>query len=93
MCSRRRRRLATLFVSGLMLSGCAGSRGNLNVDLQAIRECQKLGGQVAVPDIGEDSDYRVIAAQALGQLNKANVGAAKRTICEGNVIDAYSKAN
>lgn len=92
MPSRRLLRLAILSSSALTLIGCAGSPGKLSVDLQAIKECQRLGGQVAVPEIGPKTDYRVLSAQALGQVNKANVGAAKRTICEDEVVDEYANA-
>ncbi len=89
---RRWRQLMTLSLSALTLSACATSPGRLGVDLTAIKECQKLGGPVAVPEITRKSDYRVLAAQALGQLHKANSGAEKRSDCEDDVIDDYANA-
>ena len=73
------------------LCGCAGSLGKLDVDLAALKECQRLKGPVPVPQIA-DSDYRVLSAQALAQLKKANGKDAARTRCEQNVIDKYAKA-
>jgi hypothetical protein len=86
------RRLLILFSSAQTLSGCATSPGKLNVDLTAIKECQKLGGPVPVPEITRKSDYRVLSAQALGQLHKANSGAEQRTGCEDRVVDDYANA-
>lgn len=85
-------RSATLSLLTLLtLSGCATSPGKLSVDLSAVKECQKLGGPVEVPLI-KGSDYRTLSAQALGQINKANVGEARRTNCEDGVVDDYAKA-
>lgn len=75
----------------LTLTGCASSPGNLSVNLSAVKECQKLGGQVEVPQI-KGSNYRTLSAQALGQINKANSGEAKRTDCEDGVVDDYANA-
>jgi hypothetical protein len=75
----------------LPLIGCAKSPGKLSVDLGAIKECQRLGGPVAVPQI-RNSDYRVLSARALGQIKKANDGAEQRTSCEDEVVEKYAKA-
>jgi hypothetical protein len=92
MCCRLFLRLAILSALALMLGGCARSLGKLDVDLQALKECQKLKGPVSVPEIGENSDYRILSAEALGQLKKANSKDSARTRCEQKVIDQYAKA-
>lgn len=89
---RRPLQLAILSLSALTLAGCVTSQGKLSVDLQAIKECQRLGGPVAVPEISGKSDYRSLAAESLGQLNKANKGAVKRSNCEDKVVKEYAKA-
>lgn len=85
-------RLATLTALALMLAGCAGSLGRLAVDLSALKECRKLTPQLNPPPIGEDSDYRDLAAQGLGQLSKANRGIVGRNRCDDRVIDDYARA-
>lgn len=85
---------ATCFVSAIAtLGGCASSHtGKLAVDLTAVKECQKLGGRVDVPAI-RGSDFRVLSAESLATIKKANDGADARTGCENQVIDDYAKAN
>lgn len=83
---------AILFLSALILAGCAGSPGKLAVDLTALKECQRLGNPVKVPEIGPETDYRDLSAESLGQIVKANKGAAARTRCENGVIAKYAKA-
>lgn len=83
---------ATLILSAPLLASCAGSPGKLSVNLQAIKECQRLGGNVAVPSITVKSDYRILSAQALGQINQANRGARQRTACEDKVINEFAGA-
>lgn len=86
--------LKLAILSGLvpMLPGCAGSLGKLNVDLKALKECQRLDGSRSTPSITEDTDYRDLAADALAHMNKANAASARRTKCENDVIAKYAKA-
>lgn len=95
MLCRHRRLLAILSLSTLLtLPGCATSPGKLSVDLTAVKECQRLGGPVAVPEITpKKTDYRVLSAQVLGQIRKANEGEQRRTECEDKVVDEYAKAD
>jgi hypothetical protein len=83
----------TMFaVLAMILSACASSPGKLAVNLGAVKECQRLGRPVPVPDIQADTDYRDLSAQALAALNKANRGSAARTACENKVVSDYAKA-
>lgn len=85
-------RLATLSALAPMLAGCASSLGKLTVDLSALKECRRLTPSLSQPPIGEDSDYRDLAAQGLGQLSKANRGIVARNRCDDRVIDDYASA-
>lgn len=85
--------LATLSVLALPLLNCAKSPGKLNVDLKALKECQRLDPKVEVKYIDDDADYRDIAPAALAALKKKNQGADARTRCENIVIAKYAAAN
>lgn len=76
----------------LILAACATSPGKLDVDLQALKECQRLQRQMAVGQIGEDSDYRELSAEALAEIAKGNRTQAARTACENKVIEKYRNA-
>lgn len=86
--------LATILSSSaLPLASCAFSPalpGRLTVDLQAVKECQRLANAVPAPQISPQSDYRKLAPQALVQLHKANDAIAARNQCDQKVIDAYA---
>lgn len=71
----------------LMQQGCAHSPGSLQVNVTD--ECQKLPGKVELPDVNEDSDYRVIAAEALSAANMANKRIEAKDRCGQHVIDRY----
>jgi hypothetical protein len=73
-----------------LASGCATSPGRLNVDLSALKECKRVGGQVPIPAI---DDYRKVSALALGGLHKANQRLAARDRCDDKVIAKYATAN
>ena len=81
-----------LSASALMLAGCASSPGKLAVDLDALKECQKLDHPLTLAQIGEDSDYRNLSAEALGEIKKANLARARRLKCEDSVIQKYKEA-
>lgn len=82
---------AILSVSILFLvSNCASSPGRLAVDLQALKECKRLGGPVTIPPI---DDYRKVSARALGGLRKANSRLVARDRCDDKVIAKYAAAN
>jgi len=85
-------RLATLSALAMMLSGCASSRGKLNVDIGALKECRKLTQNQRVSEIGSESDYRVVAAEGLAAVSKANKAIVRRNKCDDKVIDQYAKA-
>lgn len=85
-------RIAILSALALTLAGCATSPGKLDVDLKAIKECQRLQRQMAVAEIGEDSDYRELSAEALAEIAKSNRAQAARTACENKVIEKYRGA-
>lgn len=84
--------LATLFVSATMLPGCARSLGKLNVDLSGLKECRKLTPGMKVSEIESESDYRAVAAESLGELNKGNKAIERRNKCDDKVIDKYATA-
>lgn len=86
-------RLTTLSVLALPLLNCATSPGRLNVDLSALKECQRVDPKVEVKYIDDDSDYSDIAPEALAALKKKNEGADARTRCENKVIAKYAAAN
>lgn len=69
---------------------CASSPGRLAVDLQALKECKRIGGPVPIPPI---DDYRKVSARALGGLRKANNRIVARDRCEDVVIAKYAAAN
>lgn len=84
--------LAILSVSATMLPGCAKSLGKLDVDLTALKECRKLTPNLQVSEIESESDYRVVAAEALGTVSKGNKAIARRNRCDDKVIENYAKA-
>lgn len=84
---------AALSALALPLLNCGTSPGRLNVDLAALKECQRLDPKVEVKYIDDDADYRDITPQALAALKKKNEGADARTRCENIVIAKYAAAN
>lgn len=86
-------RLTILSVLVLPLLNCATSPGRLNVDLAALKECQRLDPKVEVKYIDDDADYRDLGPEALAALKKKNEGADARTRCENLVIAKYAAAN
>ena len=84
-------RLATLSALATTLAGCASSLGKLTVDLSGLKECRRLTPPASLPPVGEDSDYRDLAAQGFGQLNKTNKAIAARNRCDDKVINDYAK--
>lgn len=82
-----------LSASATMLAACATSPGNLAVNLQALKECQKLDHKLKVEEIGADSDYRNLSAEALGEIAKANQERAARLNCQNRVIQKYKEAS
>lgn len=85
-------RAAILSASVLTLAGCDTLSGKLSVDLEALKECQRLDRKMAVPSIEEDSDYRELSAEALAEIAKGNRAQADRTKCENGVIEKYKNA-
>jgi hypothetical protein len=84
--------LAMCFALAPMFAGCAGSRGKLNVDLTALKECRKLTPSLQVSKIESESDYRVVTAEALGVVSKGNKALARRDRCDDKVIEKYATA-
>lgn len=82
---------AILLLLALPLLNCAGSMGSLQVNLQALKECQKFAGPVKVKPIADDTDYRDLSADAGGAIAQANRKDAARTRCENKVISDYRK--
>lgn len=77
----------------LILVGCAGSPGRLNVDVgKALAECQRLGGVQQPEEITDDSDYREVAVDALAAIHKATQQDRRRTACEKRVAERYANA-
>lgn len=89
---RRFLKLAMCFALVPMLAGCARSLGKLDVDLTALKECRKLTPSLQVSEIVSESDYRVVAAEALGTVSKGNKAIARRNRCDDKVIENYAKA-
>lgn len=89
---RRHLQLAICSALALMLAGCADSMGKLGVDLAALKECRKLTPKMAVSEIGQETDYRVLSAESGGTINKGNKALARRDRCDDKVIESYGKA-
>lgn len=89
---RRPLLLAMCFALVPMLAGCARSLGKLDVDLTALKECRKLTPKGQVSAIDSESDYRVVAAEALGTINKGNKAITRRDRCDDKVIEKYAAA-
>ena len=85
-------KLAICFALVPMLAGCARSLGKLDVDLTALKECRKLTPDLQVSKIESESDYRVVAAEALGTVSKGNKALARRNRCDDKVIEKYATA-
>ena len=86
-------RLTLLILSALTLASCATSLGSLSVNLGAVKECRRLTPRLQPPDISPKSDYRDIAPQSLGQLNKGNQAITRRNRCEDKVVNSYKQAH
>jgi uncharacterized protein YerC len=89
---RRLLRLAILSLLALTLAGCARSTGRLSVDLTALKECRKLTPRLQVSAIESGSDYRALAAEAGGTIQKGNKAIARRNRCDDKVIGSYAAA-
>jgi hypothetical protein len=77
----------------MLLAGCASLQAMLAVDVKApLAECRKLDPRVAGPGslIGPNTDYRVLSAEALVALRKANEGTDRRNTCEDHVVERYA---
>ena len=85
-------KLAMCFALVPILAGCARSLGKLDVDLTALKECRKLTPHARVSEIESESDYRSVAAEALGAVSKGNQAIDRRNRCDDKVIESYAKA-
>lgn len=92
---RRFLTLATILsVSALTFAGCAHSPGRLAVDLQAaLSECKKLERYPQVSQITQDTDFRQLSGESLGEIKKTREANARRDKCEADVIQKYRTAN
>jgi predicted small secreted protein len=93
-CPSRLLRLAILFALALTLAACdtLQGKGKLDVDLAALKECRKLTPGMRVSEIGSESDYRALSAEALGTINKGNKAIDRRNRCDDKVINGYATA-
>lgn len=88
-------RAPTLILLAMLLASCASSPATLDAsqgqDLSALNECRKLDPEVPGPgpNISRKSDYRILSAEALGALNKANQGTRRRNNCENQFIESH----
>ena len=92
---RYRRLLLLAMCSALvtMLAGCASSPGNLSVGLKgSLAECRKLTPRLRTSEIGSESDYRHLSAEALGAISKGNKAITRRNRCDDKVIESYATA-
>lgn len=92
MRSRNRLTLAILLLSALTSAACARFTGKLDVDVSAFKECRKLTPRLQVSEIESDVDYRALAAEAGGAIDKGNKALDRRDRCDDKVIGSYATA-
>lgn len=93
-CPSRLLRLAMCSALVMMLAGCGGlpGKGKLAVDLTGLKQCRNLTPHMQISEIGSETDYRALSAEALGVMDKGNRAIDRRNRCDDKVIEDYAKA-